>query len=91
MDDAAGCRLTEVDEDSPACRAGLKAGDVVLKVDGREIKVSAAFRRWVAGAEPGETLNLEIKRGDKLLSLEVKLEAPRRQQDAHESLRGRRM
>ena len=77
---AAGCRLTEVDENSPASRAGLKVGDVVLKVNGRDIRVSAAFRRWVAEAEPGETLNLEIKRGDEVLSVQVKLEAPQRMQ-----------
>lgn len=78
VDDADGCRLTTVDEGSPASKAGLKVGDVVLKVDGRVVKVYASFLRWVAEAEPGETLNLEIKRGDKLLSLEVTLEAPRR-------------
>jgi serine protease Do len=74
VNDAAGCRLTEVDEDSPASRAGLKVGDVVLKVNGREIKVSAAFRRWVDEAKPGETLNLEIKRGQEVLSVKVKVE-----------------
>jgi serine protease Do len=74
VNDAVGCRLTEVDEDSPASRAGLKVGDVVLKVNGREIKVSAAFRRWVDEAKPGETLNLEIKRRQEVLSVEVKVE-----------------
>jgi serine protease Do len=78
VDDAAGCRLTEVDEDGPAAKAGLKPGDVVVKVDGREVRFYASFRRWVAQAEPGETLNLEVKRGDQLLSREVKLEAPPR-------------
>ena len=76
VNDAAGCRLTEVDENSPAARAGLKVGDVVLKVNGRDIKVSAAFRRWVTEAQPGETLNLEIKRGADVLSVKVKLETP---------------
>jgi serine protease Do len=76
VNDAGGCRLTEVDEHSPASRAGLKAGDLVLKVNGREIKVSAAFRRWVDEAQPGETLNLEIKRGEETLSVKVKLETP---------------
>jgi serine protease Do len=75
VDDADGCRLTEVDEDGPAAKAGLQAGDVVVKVDGREIKLYASFQRWVAEAEPGETLNIEVKRGDKLLSREVKLGA----------------
>jgi serine protease Do len=76
VNDAAGCRLTEVDDDSPASRAGLKVGDVVVKVNGREIKISEAFRRWVAGSEPGETLTLEIKRGDEVLSVRVRLAAP---------------
>jgi serine protease Do len=76
VNDAAGCRLTEVDENSPASRAGLKVGDVVLRVNGREIRVAAAFRRWVDEAKAGETLNLEIKRGEEVLSLKVKLETP---------------
>jgi serine protease Do len=74
-DDPDGCRLTGVDEDSPAAKAGLKVGDLVVKVDGREVKLYASLLRWVAESEPGETLSLEVKRGDKLLSLEVKLEA----------------
>jgi serine protease Do len=75
VDDPDGCRLTEVDEDGPAAKAGLKPGDLVVKVDGREVKLYASFRRWVAQAEPGETLNIEIKRGDQVLSLEIKVEA----------------
>jgi S1-C subfamily serine protease len=70
--------LTAVDEKGPASRAGLKVGDVVRKVDGREISGALAFRRWVAEAEPGETLMLELKRGGNVLSLEVKAEALQR-------------
>jgi len=73
-DELGGCRLTTVDKDGPAARAGLKVGDLVVKVDGREVQLYASFVRWVTEAEPGETLSLEVKRGDKLLSLEVKLE-----------------
>lgn len=75
VDDAGGCRLSRVEENGPAFKAGLKIGDLVLKVDERDIKVSASFRRWVAEAEPGEKLSLAIKRGDKLLALDVKLQA----------------
>lgn len=74
VDDVAGCRLRAIDKDSPAYRAGLKEGDLVLKVEGREIKVSASFKRWLAEAQPGETLDLEIKRGEKLLTVNLKLE-----------------
>jgi serine protease Do len=74
-DDPDGCRLTTVDEDGPAAKAGLKVGDLVVKVDEREVKLYASLLRWVAETEPGETLNLEVKRGDELRSFEVKLEA----------------
>jgi serine protease Do len=74
VDDTPGCRLTSIEKNGPADKAGLKVGDVVLKVDNREIKVSASFNRWVADAEPGETLHLEIKRGEKFLNLAVTVE-----------------
>jgi serine protease Do len=76
VDDTDGCRLTQVDADGPAAKAGLKPGDLVVKVDGREVKWYASFRRWVALAEPGDTLSIEVKRGDQVLSLEIKVEPP---------------
>jgi serine protease Do len=75
VDAAGGCELKSVDKDSPASKAGLKVGDIVLKVDGREIVAAAAFKRWVTESEPGETLSMEVKRGDQTLSLDVKLAA----------------
>jgi len=75
VDDAEGCRLSKVDKNSPAANAGLKAGDLVLKVDGRVISVSAAFRRWVAESAPGEVLRLEVKRGGKVLALPIQLQS----------------
>jgi serine protease Do len=78
LDDADGCRFGAIEKNSPAAKAGLKTGDLLLKVDGREIKVSASFRRWVAESRPGETLKLEVKRGTKLLSLDMKLQDPPR-------------
>jgi serine protease Do len=74
VDDAPGCRLVFIEKNSPAFKAGLKVGDIVLKVDQRDVTVSSAFRRWVTEAEPGETLNLEVKRGDQVLKLDVKVE-----------------
>jgi serine protease Do len=74
-DDANGCRIATVEPRTPAARAGLKAGDRVLKVEGRDIKSAAVFQRWLAEAQPGETLAFEIKRGQATLHLTVKLEA----------------
>jgi S1-C subfamily serine protease len=47
-------------------------------VDEREVKVPASFRRWLAESEPGETLNLEVKRDGKVFPLNVKLQPPPR-------------
>ncbi len=68
-----GCRVNVVEANSPASKAGLKVGDVVLKVEGRDITSAAVFRRWVEEAEPGETLKLEVRRGGKLVSMAVKV------------------
>ncbi len=74
-DDATGgCRLTAVDKGGPAFQAGLQPGDLVLKVEGRDIPVSAIFDRWITEAQPGETLSIDIKRGDQVLSMQVKLQ-----------------
>lgn len=75
VDAAQGCRLSGLAEDGPAFRAGLRAGDVVLKVDGRSVSGSASFGRRLAEARPGETLIFDVKRGTKPLSLKVTLES----------------
>ena len=78
VDDSAGCRLTTVDEGSPAARAGLKSGDVVRRVGDQPIAGAVSFQRWLAQAEPNATVSLQVKRGEAMLSLEVTVEAARR-------------
>jgi serine protease Do len=73
VDDAVGCRLSKIERNSPASKADLREGDQVLKVDGRSINVSATFERWMAECGPGETLQLEIKRGDEVFFVPIKL------------------
>jgi serine protease Do len=62
-----------VDKDSPALKAGLKVGDVIVNVDGREILVAASFQRMIAEASPGETVSLNIRRGTESMSVKIKL------------------
>jgi serine protease Do len=75
IDDAEGCCLSKIEKNSPAAKANLRAGDHVLKVDGRRIEVSASFLEWMAESGPGETMDLEIKRGDKTFPVQIKLQA----------------
>jgi serine protease Do len=76
VDDPGGCRVRGLEEDGPAFKAGLRNGDVVVRVEGRQVLAAASFRRWLAEAKPGETLTLEVKRDDKPLSVKVRLAPP---------------
>jgi serine protease Do len=75
VDAAGGCRVSAVDKRGPAARAGLRVGDMVMRVEGREIPAAATFRRWIAEARPGETLNLEVRRGNNTIRLKLQLDA----------------
>jgi serine protease Do len=55
-----------------AARAGLRAGDVILSVDGVEIGSVEAFRRRIAGAG-GSTLALRVQRGNVRLYLALRV------------------
>ena len=58
-----GVRLAFVVPDSPAARAGMKAGDLLLELGGRELEGPAHVDRLLAGAKPGEELAYELRRG----------------------------
>jgi hypothetical protein len=75
MDEGKVCRLTKIDKNSPAARTGLREGDQVLKVNGRHVFASATFERWLAESAAGETLQVEVKRGQKIFDYSIKLQA----------------
>jgi len=78
VDDPAGCKLEFVEEDAPASKAGLKVGDVLRKVNAREVKDYAALKRFVAEAHPGDELKVELQRDEREMSITVKVESRRR-------------
>src|SRR5262245_51366200 len=54
MRDSLGKLLVEeVQPDSPGAKAGIKKGDVVLKVEGRPVATLLAFREWLQASPPG--------------------------------------
>ena len=57
-----GALVSQVQEDMPAAKAGIKAGDVILKVDGDVIEDSASLSRLIAGKKPGETVAINLLR-----------------------------
>ena len=61
-----GVLVTAVREGSPAERAGLRGGengDVVTRADGRAVESSEDLAAIVASKEPGERIELELRRG----------------------------
>jgi serine protease Do len=58
---------------SPAAKAGLRADDLVSFVDGEPIYSIKAFHEYIKKTRPGMTIRLEVRRGDALQSIELKL------------------
>jgi len=57
-----GVELTRVADDSPAAKAGLKAGDVVLEYNGQRVEGTAQFVRFVRETPVGRVVKLLISR-----------------------------
>jgi len=68
-----GVLVSEVDEDGPAARAGLRAGDVILKFNGDPVTDSRSLREGVRKAEAGSEATLTVSREGRSLDLRVKL------------------
>lgn len=68
-----GVLILSVEEDSPAERAGLKAGDVMLEFGGKVVGDADKLRKYVAGTDPGEEVDVLVKRKgrNKTLTVEV--------------------
>ncbi len=68
-----GVVVSQVQEDSPADKAGLQREDVILKVDGKSVANSTELSTNIAATSPGNTVKLDIVRDGKERSIEVKL------------------
>jgi len=62
-----GALVASVGEKSPAKKAGLKAGDIILKFDGKKIDTMRTLPKLVSNTEVGKIVELEIWRNKKLI------------------------
>lgn len=65
LDKPAGAIVAKVLPDGPADKGGIKAGDVILEFDGKEINKAANLRHAVGRTKPGSDVDVEIVRGGK--------------------------
>ena len=68
-----GALVASVGEKSPAEKAGLQPGDIILKFDGQKIDTMRTLPKLVSRTEVGKTVELEIWRDKKLITKKLTL------------------
>jgi len=68
-----GAKLTQITEDGPSEKAGLKLGDIVVKVGDQEIKNYNDLIAEIRSRQAEEEMPVEVKRGEKVVKLKVVL------------------
>jgi C-terminal processing protease CtpA/Prc len=74
--DGEGVLVREVFPDSPAAKAGLKAGDVITSVGGERVRTTSELRDKLRGGKDAKSLSLGVLRNKSSLNLSVELPAP---------------
>jgi serine protease Do len=73
LESAQGVLVSDVTPDTPAAKAGLKRGDVIVALDGKPMNDSSQLRNTVAAKAPGSTIALDIVRDGKKQRMNVAL------------------
>jgi len=68
-----GALVAQVDPDSAAMKAGIKSGDVIKSVDGKDIATVRDLTRTIAAAAPGATVKVGLMRDGKDMTVSAKL------------------
>ena len=66
-----GVLVTEVVEDGPAAKAGIKAGDVIVRFAGKPVKDGGDLREALGDAEPGSSATIGVQRDGRAVDLTV--------------------
>lgn len=70
-----GVYVGEVISGSAADKAGMKAGDVIVQVDGRPINASSQLQEQIGRKNPGDQITILVRRGQRSVTLQVTLTA----------------
>lgn len=68
-----GVYVDRVLEDSPAWQGGLRARDIIVRIDNTSVQQMVDFLAFLEEAVPGHTVVVEVVRGDEHLTLEITL------------------
>ncbi len=73
LDSPDGALITQVRDGSPSAKAGLKHGDVILKVDGKKIHNNRELIDYISSQPPDEVVELELWRNGQRITKDVTL------------------
>ena len=68
-----GALIVDVTSNGPAARAGLKPGDVIVRVDNKEVKDVASLGDVLLSKKPGDVVPVQVQRGSQQLTVSVEL------------------
>ncbi len=66
--------MSDVNPDSPGGKAGLKTGDVITALNGKEVTDAGELQMEVTQRRAGDTVHLDVARDGKTLNIPVTLE-----------------
>ncbi|MEO0281028.1 MAG: Do family serine endopeptidase [candidate division WOR-3 bacterium] len=72
-DEETGILVSQVEENSPAYKAGIKEGDIILEFDGKKVENVSKFRILVAQTKVGKNVKILILREGNKITLEAKI------------------
>ena len=70
-----GVLVANVFEDTPAAKAGLRSGDIILEVDGEETRTTAQLRSRIGAKQIGDEVSMTVLRDGQRISVEVEIGA----------------
>lgn len=73
VEDGQGALITEVSEDTPAEKAGLKAGDVIVEVNDKPVDGYRDIKRQISKKDPGETIAVKVLRDKQEMTFNVEI------------------
>lgn len=68
-----GAVVMEVVKDTPAAKAGLRAQDIITRIDGHAVAGTGDLRRVLREHHAGDTVTLSVRRGAQTLNIRVPL------------------
>ena len=73
VEEGKGVTVKDVDTDSPAAKAGIKEGDVITQVNGKEVAGVDELRTEIKDVKEGDSLKFSYKRDGKNQTAEIKI------------------